>query len=90
MSTKYLRLVKPFPVTLYSGRTDFDTVYFAPDSLNNIKRYADIVVESILSANYNVALFDAYIEVGILCILIIPDPIISPPFLLIQSPGTVL
>lgn len=76
MSIKYLKLVKPFPVTLYSGRTDFESVYFAPDSLNNLKLYASLVDESIGSSNYNRALFEYYIFSNILCIIFVPEPIV--------------
>ncbi|MCI4435951.1 MAG: hypothetical protein JHC33_03970 [Ignisphaera sp.] len=89
--TKYLKYIKQFSSTLYTGRADFLTLQVKPD---DIFEYSSVVEEDITSINYNKAVWDNYTTNNVFsCITIadavniIPTPIPTDTFRIITVYG---
>jgi len=96
---KYLKSLKPYAITLYTGRTDIPTCLLVSPIQNSLLLYTDIVNMDSTSTNYNVNLINQYISNNILTEILlpadvevpsIPTPPSGPQFLIIQAPGNIL
>jgi hypothetical protein len=83
---KILKLVKPYPVILYSGRADILSINLDPE--NSIINYASIVNENINSTTYNHDVIQNYIDTNILTVIQTPDPMTWPDKLMSIAPAS--
>ena len=73
MAAKYLKSLKPYAITLYTGRTDIPTCLTISPDKNSVLLYDYLVNIDDKSDNFNASLINGYIYNNILTIITIPD-----------------